>query len=101
MRFLMKKHWRANAMKQKHQIKDEKLLAILDDIERRGTESFGNKLKEIILFGSYATNRQTHESDLNIMFLFDESEEATSTCGDPRIRPTRTIRCWIARAGSG
>ena len=62
-------------MKQKHQIKDEKLLAILDDIERRGTKSFGHKLKEIILYGSYATNRQTHESDLDIMFLFDESEE--------------------------
>lgn len=62
-------------MKQKHQIKDEKLLAILDDIEQRGTEAFGSKLKEIILYGSYATNRQTHESDLYIMFLFDESEE--------------------------
>lgn len=62
-------------MKQKHLIKDEKLLAILADIERMGTESFGSKLKEIILYGSYARNLQTHESDLDIMFLFDESEE--------------------------
>lgn len=62
-------------MKQKNQIKDENLLAILDNIRRRGIESFGSKLKEIILYGSYARNLQTHESDLDIMFLFDESEE--------------------------
>ena len=62
-------------MRKKHQIKDEKLLAILDDIERMGTEAFGSKLREIILYGSYARNRQTQESDLDIMFLFNESEE--------------------------
>ncbi|MCP5104977.1 MAG: nucleotidyltransferase domain-containing protein, partial [bacterium] len=62
-------------MKTKHQIKDEKLLAMLDDIERMGTASFGVALKEIILYGSYARDRHTHESDLDIMFLFDESEE--------------------------
>lgn len=62
-------------MKQKSQIKDKNLLAMLDDIKRMGIEIFGSKLKEIILYGSYAVNRQTHESDLDIMFLFDESEE--------------------------
>ncbi len=62
-------------MKKKRYIKDENLLAILDEVKRRGTESFGSKLKEIILYGSYARNQQTHESDLDIMFLFDENED--------------------------
>jgi predicted nucleotidyltransferase len=62
-------------MKQSHHIKDENLLAILEDVKRLGTHFFGSKLKEIILYGSYARNQQSPESDLDIMFLFDESED--------------------------
>lgn len=58
-------------MKNKHHIKDEKLLAALEDVKQMGAEIFGDKLKEIILYGSYARKQQTHESDMDIMFLFD------------------------------
>jgi predicted nucleotidyltransferase len=36
---------------------------------------FKNKLKKIILYGSYARNEQTEESDMDIMVLVDESQE--------------------------
>lgn len=62
-------------MKKKHHTADKNLAAILDDVKRMGTEFFGRHLKEIILYGSYARNQQTHESDLDFMFLFDEGED--------------------------
>jgi predicted nucleotidyltransferase len=58
-------------VKKKHNIKDGNLLAILEDVKRMASESFGSKLKEIILYGSYARNQQTHESDVDIMLIFD------------------------------
>lgn len=61
-------------MKKKYKTKDKNLLALLEDVKRIGNEFFGSKLKEIILYGSYARNQQTPESDLDIMFLFDDNE---------------------------
>jgi predicted nucleotidyltransferase len=62
-------------VKKKHHIEDKNLLAVLDDVKRMGTEFFGNHLREIILYGSFARHQQTPESDLDIMFLFDECED--------------------------
>ena len=36
---------------------------------------FGNRLKKIILYGSYAKNTQTEESDIDFFVLVDETEE--------------------------
>ena len=62
-------------VKEKECLKDENLLNIMEDVKRMATETFGRKLKEIILYGSYARNDQTRESDLDIMFLFDEDRQ--------------------------
>jgi predicted nucleotidyltransferase len=62
-------------MKEKECLKDENLLNIMEDVKQMATETFGSKLKEIILYGSYARNDQTRESDLDIMFLFDEDRQ--------------------------
>jgi predicted nucleotidyltransferase len=35
---------------------------------------FGNKLSEVILFGSYARNQQDEESDIDIMVLVKEDQ---------------------------
>jgi predicted nucleotidyltransferase len=35
---------------------------------------FGNKLSEVILFGSYAQNQQDEESDIDIMVLVKENQ---------------------------
>ena len=62
-------------MKKKHNIKNRNLLAILDDVKRMASELFGDKLKEIILYGSYARNQQTKESDVDIMFIFADDRD--------------------------
>jgi predicted nucleotidyltransferase len=67
--------WRTVTVRNKEHIKDENLLNILDDVKRMSTGIFGSKLKEIILYGSYARQRQSPESDMDIMFLFDESRD--------------------------
>jgi predicted nucleotidyltransferase len=36
---------------------------------------FGNKLKKVILYGSYAKNKQTKESDTDFFVLVDDTEE--------------------------
>lgn len=61
-------------MKSKDVIKDKNLRDILDDIEKMATTLFGDKLKEIILYGSYARNNQIRGSDIDFMFLFNEDK---------------------------
>jgi uncharacterized protein len=62
-------------MREIQYVKNKRLLSILDDLKQMGTGIFGDKLKEIILYGSYARNKQTPGSDLDIMFIFDESSD--------------------------
>ncbi len=56
-------------------IKDEKILKILFELKKIMQKLFGNKLREIILYGSYARGEQDNESDIDIMILVDENEE--------------------------
>ncbi len=48
---------------------------LFSEMNRNLTMLFGDKLKKIILYGSYAKNRQTDESDIDFMVLVDESED--------------------------
>jgi len=48
---------------------------ILNKVENSMIELFKNKLQDIILYGSYARNENTSESDMDIMILVDEKEE--------------------------
>lgn len=57
-------------------VKDKKLRAILADVKKETLKLFGNKLRELILYGSYARNQQDLESDIDIMILVDENETA-------------------------
>lgn len=52
-------------------IKDQKTREILAEVEKRVKKIFGDKLKKVILFGSYARNEQDEESDIDIMTLVD------------------------------
>jgi predicted nucleotidyltransferase len=63
-------------MKSFNTIKDNRLAAILVDVREQVRELFGDKLRYLILYGSYARNEQDPESDIDIMILVDESEEA-------------------------
>jgi predicted nucleotidyltransferase len=61
-------------MKKIETIKDKRFRAILSDVEKEVLKLFGNKLKQLILYGSYARNQQDPESDIDIMILVDENE---------------------------
>ncbi len=61
-------------MKNIETIKDKRFRAILSDVEKEVLKLFGNKLKQLILYGSYARNQQDPESDIDIMILVDENE---------------------------
>ena len=63
-------------MKSIEMIKDQRFRAILSDVESETRKLFGSKLKQIILYGSYARNQQDPESDIDIMILVDESEKS-------------------------
>lgn len=48
---------------------------LYSEIQKDLKNLFGNRLKKIILYGSYAKNKQTNESDIDFFVLVDESEE--------------------------
>ena len=61
-------------MKEINVIKDIKIKTILRNVESRMIELFDEKLSDIILYGSYARNENTSESDIDIMVLVDEED---------------------------
>ncbi len=48
---------------------------LFSEINKSMTALFGKKLKKIFLYGSYAKNKQTKESDIDFFVLVDETEE--------------------------
>ena len=53
-------------------IKDNKILELLSEIQEELNNLFGDKLKDTILYGSYARLENTKDSDIDIMVLVDE-----------------------------
>ena len=54
--------------------KDKKLNIILNEVARDTKALYGNKLKEILLYGSYARGEYDNESDIDLMVLIDVEE---------------------------
>ena len=52
-------------------IKNSATLVILEDIKKEITAALGAELKEIILYGSYARNRNDKDSDMDIIVFID------------------------------
>ncbi|HEX9975247.1 MAG TPA: nucleotidyltransferase domain-containing protein [bacterium] len=48
---------------------------LFSEINKNMTALFGSKLKKILLYGSYAKNKQTKESDIDFFVLVDDTEE--------------------------
>ena len=48
---------------------------LLNEVVSATKELYGAKLKEIVLYGSYARAEQDEESDIDIMLLIDMSDE--------------------------
>jgi predicted nucleotidyltransferase len=58
--------------------KDNKIDDIISMLYRFYSAEFGNKLKEIILYGSYARGDYDDESDVDIMVLVDANGDETN-----------------------
>jgi predicted nucleotidyltransferase len=52
----------------------EELKIILNELIDRVRPVFGDKLKKVILFGSYARGDYDAESDVDLMFMINEDE---------------------------
>jgi predicted nucleotidyltransferase len=61
---------------------DIKIKGILQKIDNEMTKLFNNKLENVILYGSYARNENTSESDIDVMVLVDEDEHKIRECED-------------------
>jgi predicted nucleotidyltransferase len=68
---------------------ETQLKKILDRVTAHSAQEFGDNLKDVILFGSYARGEQDDESDIDIMILVDE-----------RARDLRHFRKSLARLSS-
>ena len=62
-------------MKDLLEIQDNKTLSIISELKIRLKTIFGDKLKQVILFGSYARQEEDEGSDMDIMVLLDMEEE--------------------------
>lgn len=62
-------------MKSIETIKDQRLATILYEVKEEVLKLFGDKLEQLILYGSYAREEQDLESDIDIMILLDERED--------------------------
>lgn len=62
-------------MKDIKTIQDKYLLDILQDVKNEIRRLFGDKLRGLILYGSYARDEQYPESDIDIMILVDDNED--------------------------
>ncbi len=48
---------------------------LFSEVNENMINIFGNRLKKIILYGSYAKNKQSNESDIDFFVLVDDTEE--------------------------
>lgn len=62
-------------MKPIETIKDRRILRILQEVKTEIIKIYGVKLRNLVLYGSYARDEQDNESDIDIMILVEESEE--------------------------
>ena len=62
-------------MKDMANIKDLRTRTIVLNIEKEMHDIFKDKLRSIILYGSFARNENVTESDMDIMILVDEKED--------------------------
>lgn len=48
---------------------------IYNEVNKRMKKLFGDKLRKIFLYGSYAKNKQNQDSDIDFFVIVDDTEE--------------------------
>ncbi|NMM65460.1 nucleotidyltransferase domain-containing protein [Clostridium sp. P21] len=56
-------------------LKDPKAINVLEITEKKLINLLDNKLQDIILYGSYARNDYTNESDIDILVLANDEQQ--------------------------
>ena len=56
-----------------HSTNNEKLNSLIPEIKERIKKSFGDKVRKIILYGSYARGDYDKDSDVDILVIVDDS----------------------------
>lgn len=62
-------------MKNLDNLNNLKVRKVLKEVDDRMVNIFKSKLKKVIVYGSYARNENTSESDIDIMVLVNEDEQ--------------------------
>ena len=52
---------------------DEKILHFVNQVKSYLIKNYGEKIKEVILYGSYAKGKATKDSDIDVLVLIDDS----------------------------
>ena len=52
---------------------DKKITQLINQIKSYLIERYGDKIREIILYGSYARGEATKDSDIDLLVLIDDS----------------------------
>jgi predicted nucleotidyltransferase len=55
---------------------------ILNELVNRVQTVFGDKLKKVVLFGSYARGDYDAESDIDVMLILDDDDESLKNYND-------------------
>jgi len=63
-------------------ITDKRFLGILSDVKSELLDVFGDSLRQLILYGSYARSEEHFDSDIDIMILVEESDTALRKYND-------------------
>ena len=61
-----------DTMKNIDTVKDKQFRELLLDVKKEIIKIFGVRLKQLILYGSYARNQHDPESDIDIIILVDD-----------------------------
>lgn len=54
----------------------EFILPILSSFKKKASDIYGQRLKKVILYGSWARGRATHNSDIDLMIVLSDMESA-------------------------
>lgn len=57
---------------------NQSIVQLLDEIVQNTSQIYGDKLREVVLYGSYAKGQEDNESDIDIMVLVSIDEKELS-----------------------